>query len=66
MEPGESDLPAAPVPPPASPRLTSPVKVAAASLSGVASASCIPSARIEASSPWRRPHEIVVDVGAPS
>jgi hypothetical protein len=66
MEPGERDLPAAPGPPPASARLTSPVVVAAASLSGMTAPSCIPSAGIEASPTWRRPREIVVVLEAPS
>jgi hypothetical protein len=66
MEPGECDLPAAPGPPPASSKLTSPVLVAADSLSGMATPSCIPSAGIEASPPWRRPREIVVVLEAPS
>jgi hypothetical protein len=39
QEPGERSLPAAPGPPPASARLASPVGVAAASLTGVASTS---------------------------
>ncbi len=54
METGEHDLPAAPGSPPASARLTSPVVVAAASLSGMASP------------PWRRPREIVAVLEAPS
>ena len=66
MEPGERDLPAAPGPPPASARLASSVVVAAASLSGMASPSCIPNAGIETSSPWRRPREIVAVLEAPS
>ncbi len=62
QEPGERGLPAAPGPSPASARLASPVRVAAASLTGVASVSSVSSARKaagESSSPWWRPCVIV-------
>jgi hypothetical protein len=58
QEPRERGLPAAPWPLPASARLASPVRVAAALLTGVASVSSISSAKKaagESSSPWWRP-----------
>ena len=69
QEPGERSLPAAPGPPPASARLASPMVVAAASLTDVASSSSIPSTRGAgevASSPGRRPCVIVAVLEAPS
>ena len=65
---GDLGLPAAPGPPPASARLTSPVVVAAASLTGVATTSSIPSSRGAgevAASPGRRPCEVVAVLVAP-
>ena len=68
-DPGERGLPAAPGPPPASARLASPMVVAAASLTDVASSSSIPSTREAGevtSSPGRRPCVIVAVLEAPS
>jgi hypothetical protein len=65
-EPEGRDLPAAPGPPPASARLATPVEVAAASLTGVAAPSCIPSAGIEAPSPWGHPRSVVAVLRATS
>ncbi len=65
VEPEDRDLPAAPGPPPASARLATPVVVAAASLTGVAAPSCIPSAGIEAPSPRGHPRSVVAVLEAP-